>query len=121
MKYAHLNGEEVLGWYSSDVHDTIPTPNVEVTDEVWNAALSISANAYVDSKFVYKDFSTNDEKAAVVRVQRDQLLQQSDWTQAKDISLSNDADWKTYRQALRDIPTQSSFPTNVTFPTKPGE
>lgn len=122
MKYAHLNGEKLLGWYTKDVHgDNIPTPNVEVTDEVWQKALEDGANCYVDNKFVYKDLSTNDEKAAAIRIQRDQLLEQSDWTQAKDISLSNDADWKTYRQALRDIPAQSGFPTDVTFPTKPGE
>ena len=28
-------------------------------------------------------------------------------------------DWRTYRQALRDIPAQSGFPTNVTWPVKP--
>ena len=122
MKYAHLDGEKLLGWYTKDIHgNNIPTPNVEVTEEVWNKALEDGANAYVDSKFVYKDFSTNDEKAASIRIQRNQLLEQSDWTQAKDVALSNDADWKTYRQALRDIPAQSGFPTNVTFPTKPGE
>ena len=52
---------------------------------------------------------------------RDKLLAESDWTQSRDVTLSNDADWKTYRQALRDIPAQSGFPTDVTFPTKPGE
>jgi len=27
--------------------------------------------------------------------------------------------WKTYRQALRDVPTQSGFPTDVTWPVEP--
>lgn len=122
MKFAHLDGEKVLGWYTKEVHgDNIPTPNVEVTDEVWQQALVDVSNAYVDGKFVYKDFSTNDEKAASIRIQRNQLLEQSDWTQSNDISLDNDADWKTYRQALRDLTKQSGFPTDVTFPTKPGE
>lgn len=122
MKFAHLDGEKVLGWYTKEVHgDNIPTPNVEVTDEVWQQALVDVSNSYVDGKFVYKDFSTNDEKAASIRIQRNQLLEQSDWTQSNDISLDNDADWKTYRQALRDLTKQSGFPTDVTFPTKPGE
>ena len=122
MKYAHLDGEKLLGWYTKDVHgDKIPTPNVEVTDDVWKKALEDSANAYVDNKFVYKDFSTNDEKAESVRILRNQLLEQSDWTQSKDVTLSNDSEWKAYRKSLRDIPEQSGFPTNVTFPTKPGE
>jgi len=122
MKYAHLDGEKVLGWYTKDVHgDNIPTPNVEVTGEVWQQALVDVANAYVDGVFVKKDYSTNEEKAASVRIQRDQLLEKSDWTQSNDVSLSNDAEWKTYRQALRDITTQENFPTDVTFPTKPTE
>lgn len=122
MKYAHLDGEKVLGWYTKDVHgDNIPTPNVEVTDEVWQQALVDVANAYVDGKFVKKDYSTNEEKAASVRIQRDQLLEKSDWTQSNDVSLPNDAEWKTYRQALRNITTQENFPTDVTFPTKPTE
>ena len=65
---------------------------------------------------------------------RDKLLAESDWTQSRDVTLSNDADWKTYRQALRDLPsTASSAFTNqeitpssppvdmssITFPTKP--
>jgi len=28
-------------------------------------------------------------------------------------------DWRTYRQALRDIPTQAGFPENVTWPVEP--
>ena len=28
-------------------------------------------------------------------------------------------DWRTYRQALRDVPAQSGFPTSVTWPTEP--
>lgn len=27
--------------------------------------------------------------------------------------------WRTYRQALRDLPQQEGFPNNVTWPTKP--
>jgi len=53
------------------------------------------------------------------RNERDFHLKESDWTQNRDVTLSNDADWKTYRQALRDVPTQSEFPSSVTWPTKP--
>jgi hypothetical protein len=35
---------------------------------------------------------------------RNKALVDSDWTQARDVNLSNDAAWKTYRQALRDFP-----------------
>ena len=56
-----------------------------------------------------KTFKTNEvtltaeQKLNEVRLERDKFLKMSDWTQNRDVTLSNDADWKTYRQALRDI------------------
>ena len=54
-----------------------------------------------------------------VRGQRNRLLVESDWTQNRDVELSNDADWKTYRQSLRDLPANTSDWSNPTWPTKP--
>ena len=61
--------------------------------------------------------SANDRKAEEVRSERDSLLSETDWMASTDVTLS-DA-WRTYRQALRDVPAQSDFPNNVTWPTKP--
>ena len=49
MKYAHynINTYELLGWYDDELSPTIPVPNIEVSVEDWNSALSINAN-YVD-------------------------------------------------------------------------
>ena len=54
-----------------------------------------------------------------VRNLRNRLLIESDWTQNRDVVLSNDAEWKTYRQALRDLPANTSDWTNPPWPTKP--
>ena len=59
------------------------------------------------------------EQATSVRATRDTKLAESDWTQARDVTLANDADWQTYRQALRDVPTQEGFPWSVTWPEQP--
>ena len=71
---------------------------------------------------------TNAEPMRLLRVERDAKLTVCDWTQSKDITLSNDVAWKTYRQALRDLPA-SANPTvdsdgnlnasSFTWPTKP--
>jgi len=53
-----------------------------------------------------------------VRSKRDVLLAQSDWTQVADAPVDQ-ATWATYRQALRDVPSQADFPYNVTWPTEP--
>ena len=54
-----------------------------------------------------------------VRGNRNRLLAESDWTQNRDVVLSNDAEWKTYRQALRDLPANVTDWTNPPWPTKP--
>ena len=63
MKYSHLeeNTNKLLGWYSDDIHSEIPTPNIEVTDEVWQEAININANCYEDRKFIVKDWRTAEE------------------------------------------------------------
>jgi hypothetical protein len=57
------------------------------------------------------------EQAESVRHQRNEKLKESDWTQARDVVLPNDADYLSYRQALRNIPAQEGFPWNVVWPT----
>jgi len=60
---------------------------------------------------------------------RNKMLSDSDWTVMADSPLSDSkqTEWKTYRQALRDLPKGASPKTqgamlvssSVTFPTKP--
>ena len=55
-----------------------------------------------------------------LRRQRDALLAETDYMGNSDVTMS-DA-WKTYRQALRDITSQTPTDdalSNITFPTKP--
>ena len=54
-----------------------------------------------------------------LRMERNSLLSQTDWTQNRDVTLSNDADWKTYRQALRDITKDYKSLEDVKWPEKP--
>ena len=73
-------------------------------------------------EFELRDFS-DEKKLSMLRSQRDELLKKTDWTQNRDVTLSNDADWKTYRQALRDITKtyKSMSDKDFKFPTKPTE
>jgi len=83
-------------------------------------------DAYVDSGKAYsvKVEATSTEEVATltaekwveIRQERDWKLQETDWRASSDLTLS-DA-WKNYRQALRDITTQSS-PYSITWPTEP--
>jgi hypothetical protein len=53
-----------------------------------------------------------------VRQRREGLIQKTDWMALSD-SPDMTESWKEYRQALRDITSQSSFPYSVEWPTKP--
>ena len=86
-----------------------------------------------------KDWGTtwkavSDKKAALeaaepmrlLRVERDRLLAETDWMGNSDVTMASN--WKTYRQALRDLPDGASPKltsdgrldmSSVTFPTKP--
>ena len=57
----------------------------------------------------------NDRQAAEVRKERDAKLAATDWTASSDVTLTTA--WRTYRQALRDVPSQ--LPGSVTWPTEP--
>jgi hypothetical protein len=58
-------------------------------------------------------------KAAYIREQRNEKLAATDWTQAADVPQSVKDSYAPYRQALRDLPTQSGFPNQVVWPTQP--
>ena len=67
----------------------------------------------------------NAEAMRLLRIERDVRIAKTDWRASADLTLT-DA-WKTYRQALRDITTQtpklgSDYKldlTSVTWPTEP--
>ena len=69
---------------------------------------------------------TNAEPMRLLRVERNRRIAETDWMANSDVTMTDD--WKTYRQALRDLPSSASPAldeqgnlTNVTWPTKPTE
>lgn len=59
------------------------------------------------------------QQAKNVRDDRNRRLAECDWTQGKDMPDSVSQPWATYRQALRDVPTQATFPWDIQWPTQP--
>lgn len=64
---------------------------------------------------------TDDEFAAQVRAERDSKIAETDFLAMPDYPLSEGecAIVMTYRQALRDVPTQEGFPREVVWPEVP--
>lgn len=64
---------------------------------------------------------TDEELAQQIRAKRNSLLSQTDYLMMPDYPISDDKRKliEEYRHALRDIPEQSGFPRNITWPEKP--
>lgn len=61
----------------------------------------------------------NNQRWAEERAKRDKLLAQTDYLALQDTAEMT-AEWTAYRQALRDITTQTDV-DNITWPTPPGD
>ena len=81
---------------------------------------SYDPKQYVQSHFVpddsAKDARLLADKWANVRSKRNQKLAETDYLALSDQTLADNI--KTYRQDLRDVPSQSD-PDNINWPTKP--
>lgn len=97
----------IEGNYPDDLFDIVdgqPVDNVKDTDRV--------------PPTEEKELRDQQTPEGSVRLQRDVLLQKSDWTQLPDANVDQQA-WALYRQALRDVPQQEGFHENVVWPSKP--
>jgi len=75
---------------------------------------------YIEGEWVYKvavrDLTAQelqmlkDRAMTVIRVQRNQLLAVSDWTQLVDTPIEIKTAWAEYRQQLRDLPSTITEP-----------
>ena len=66
------------------------------------------------------------EPMRILRIERNQKLAETDWRMVEDYPMANKLDWKTHRQALRDLPATADPQlddvgnlTNVTWPEIP--
>jgi len=101
--------ENVNGfWYTKYVLGPIFTDTTAEDGTVTTAA---------ENEAAYKA-QRDAQQADVVRNTRTTKLAECDWTQLADSPVDKAA-WATYRQALRDVPTQAGFPWNVVWPDQP--
>ena len=88
---------------------------VEQIDGQWFTKYSV---ADMDAEQIA---ATDAAQAESVRQQRNDKLKETDWIVIRSLetSVALAAEWATYRQALRDISAQTSFPWEVTWPDAP--
>ena len=93
---------------------TTPTQKLSTVDAYVESGKAY--NVRVENTTADEQTALTNEKWIAIRLERDRRLQITDWRASSDLTLSDD--WKTYRQALRDVPTQSD-PFNIAWPTEP--
>tara|TARA_A100001388_G_scaffold168894_1_gene126223 strand:- start:9 stop:350 length:342 start_codon:yes stop_codon:yes gene_type:complete len=60
----------------------------------------------------------NNQQWWTIRQERDIKLKLTDWISGDDVPIAHKTKYQAYRQALRDITSQSD-PYNITWPTEP--
>jgi hypothetical protein len=96
--------------YTKNIEEGTPILSDSSYIQVWN--ITDATEEEISAKF--------EEKWVEVRIMRDALLAQSDWTQFQDSPISGTTlvEWQTYRQSLRDVTSQQN-PYNLSWPVKP--
>lgn len=80
------------------------------------------ANIQIPTHFIrtaeQKAAEALDEAWASLRAERDARIAATDWTQLPDAPC-DPLTWQAYRQALRDLPDNTTDPHNPEWPEKP--
>lgn len=119
-KATYNENGEYTGFYVEEIHENIPQPNIELTEEEWQQALSKNYKV-IEGKHAFSPFVQNKEELLEnLRTKRNALLVESDWTQVEDSPLPEEqkSAWKNYRQELRDL-TDLEDTTTIVWPVKP--
>jgi len=111
-QYSQRNGVEQIDgkWYTKYILGPV------FIDQVVDGVTTTAAEQEVAYK-AQKDA----EQAKSVRATRDDKLKECDWVVIKNLETNSNIPgaWEVYRQALRDVPSQSGFPWTVTWPDAP--
>lgn len=91
-------------------------------DAIWEGFVDGQYDKIVDGKIVA--LGVTYDIPTYIRIKRDLMLEESDWTQLQDVAISAEKleQWKEYRLKLRELPETFKDAANiedVTFPETP--
>ena len=94
----------------------------QVNDEL--VELSEAEENEINEEWSRWDAGDYDRAMFYFRIERDQKLADSDWTQMADVALTTEKDtqWRSYRKSLRDLPAGLNTlddVNNVVWPSEP--
>lgn len=106
MKYTYFNEatNEILGFYDDEIHDSIPEPNIKISDDEWKKALSIGAD-YIQNGELIKKEPKIDEKARELAEFEAQIKEAEDDIR-RAILIGNDAVLPELREEYKELLAQ---------------
>ena len=118
------------GFYDDTIHtnEQIPSDAVSITEDMHQELFDGQASGKVISSddsgnpiLIDQPAPTTEQLAAAARTKRDGLITATDYMLIPDYPISPALleQVKTYRQALRDIPLQTGFPSDIIWPVIP--
>lgn len=125
--YLEINSNNQVVGYSNNnngvnIYTDLPIPSFTDTQ-----ILKFKNNQFVVEDSTELLIQKQEKPLRLLRQQRNQLLASTDWRMVSDYPGPNQPEWQTYRQALRDITTQSPSLdsdgnlTGITWPTPPND
>lgn len=99
--------------YDSKAQTAVLNSQPSLVNGAWTLGWSVQALSAEEQA------AKQTQQAKVAREDRNKRLAETDWTQGKDIPEGVSSVWAVYRQALRDVPAQSGFPWEITWPAQP--
>ena len=104
------DGEPYDEWTHTNTLDSMPSLE---EDGFWSIGYTVVEKSEEEKEMHRATFASH------ARLKRDGLLKESDWTQLGDCQLTETqkAHWEAYRQALRDVTDQETFPQIIEWPT----
>jgi hypothetical protein len=118
---SELTDEALIEW---DMYVVQPTPmpvdyTKNITEETPTLIDGVYYKSWNQTNATSEEISYRIENQwEEVRVLRNQLLSECDWTQLADIPTETKELWTSYRAQLRDITSQSN-PFSINWPVKP--
>lgn len=120
MNYALLDSDGYI--VSMGSGDSVPDGCVEITEPLPDSPGAFHRFNFNQQQWVpMPDSQKSFFLAYQARIQKNQILASTDWTQVADSPLTSEqrAQWAAYRQQVRDITQQPDFPLNIVWPNVP--
>ena len=117
MKYANYDEKtnEILGFYDDNIHETIPTPNVKISDDEWQEALRIGANYIEKGKPTKQEIEIDEHTKQLAQLEADIKECEDDIKHA--LIIGNTAVLETLRTEYKELIAERERLNTKTEPT----